>query len=267
MEHRLRPKRALSQNFLVDRTVANKIVRAANITANDHVIEIGPGMGALTEFIAQSPAVAVTAIDADQRSIEYCMQQPWTRTGITYVHEDVRNVNPNALTMGNAAVLIGNLPYHLSSEILFWVLENRRSFRTAVLMLQREVARRVVACPGTKDYGILSVAFWFGSDARIRFDVKPGSFFPRPKVTSSVLHLRLQHEDRESVPFSEFHTFVRAAFSQRRKVLSNSLRAWANNRQLYLADENVDLARTRAEELHPEQLLHLFQRLKKKPSL
>jgi 16S rRNA (adenine1518-N6/adenine1519-N6)-dimethyltransferase len=253
------PKKRFSQNFLTDVATARRIVDVLGIEDGDTVIEIGPGTGALTRWLTESKAKRLIAVDVDQRAIEHCRQQPWAQR-VEFVLADVRTLDPTTLLAGQRGLLIGNLPYNISSDLIFWFLEHRSSFRAAVVMLQKEVAQRLVARPGTKDYGILSVAMWQGAQADIAFQVKPGAFFPRPEVTSSVVHL-VPREVQIPVAQAPFHSFVRAAFSQRRKVLSNALRTWAASRKVELVDSVVRLDRTRAEELSPEELALLHLRL------
>jgi 16S rRNA (adenine1518-N6/adenine1519-N6)-dimethyltransferase len=256
------PKRQLSQNFLTDQTIAGKIVDSLGITAEDEVLEIGPGTGALTRWIAESSARRIVAVDLDQRAIEHCMAQPWSaKNRVEYIQSDVRSIDPGTIFKGKRGLLIGNLPYGISSDLLFWILEHRPHLKSCVIMLQREVARRLVARPGSKDYGILSVAVWQGAQAKILFNVNPGSFFPRPQVVSAVVGLQILENSPVDVDFKTFQVFVRAAFSQRRKVMSNALKAWAGQRRISLVDEVVQLEKARTEELLPEQLAHLFLRL------
>lgn len=255
------PRKKLSQNFLTNQAVARRIVDSLDISNKSTVVEIGPGTGALTRWLAESAAKRIVAIDVDERAIQHCNTQPWMSSKVQFVHADIRACALTELVGATKAQLIGNLPYGLSSEILFWILEHRAQFTNAVVMLQREVARRLVALPGSKEYGILSVALWFGTKAELLFTVQPGSFFPKPSVVSAVVSLKMRDEPPLQVDEKQFQTFVRAAFSQRRKVLSNSLKSWAGQRRILLADDHIPLEKTRAEELTPMQLAELFSRL------
>lgn len=256
------PKKHLSQNFLTDQGIARKIVEALPIDPASEVLEIGPGTGALTRWLAASTARRIVAVDIDSRAIAHCKEQPWSANNrVEFVQADVRSISPVAYFDHPPGLLLGNLPYGISSDLLFWILENRTYVSSAVIMLQREVARRLVAKPGSKDYGILSVAIWHGAAVETVMHVQPGSFFPKPSVTSSVVRLTMRPAPPVPVEFSAFQTFVRAAFSQRRKVLSNALKSWAALKNRYLTDTIIPLDKTRAEELQPEELAHLFQRL------
>lgn len=255
------PRKQLSQNFLTDQRVAQRIVDSLGIEDTDSVLEIGPGTGALTQWIARTPAKRIVAVDLDPRAIDHCKAQPWSAGRVEYLHADIRTVSPAELFPGERCLVLGNLPYGISSDLLFWILGNHASIRSAVIMVQREVARRLVASPGTKDYGILSVAVWQGAKADLLFHVQPGSFFPKPSVVSSVVKLDLYEKTRVPDQSADFQDFVRGAFSQRRKVLSNSLKSWASRHSNPLVDKVVALDKTRAEQLSPEQLAELFQRL------
>ncbi len=257
------PRKRFSQNFLTDPATARKIVNALEISPHDIVLEIGPGTGALTRWLAESPASTIHAWDVDQRAIDHCRAQPWGHRIVWHL-ADVRTVRPEALIQNPIAhpgLLVGNLPYSITSDLIFWYLEHRSAFRRAVIMVQREVARRLVARPGTKDYGALSVAVWQGAEAHIAFQVSPGAFYPKPEVTSSVVVINTRQKPVTAAPYAPFQQFVRAAFSQRRKVMSNSLRPWAAQQGVQLQDSVFDLSKVRAEQLEPEQLADLFLRL------
>lgn len=256
------PRKNLSQNFLTDQGIARRIVDALEIQPTSEVLEIGPGTGALTRWLAASNAKRICAVDLDSRAIQHCRQQTWSADKrVEYINADIRSVTPTSLFQSPPGLLLGNLPYGISIDLLFWILEHRQTFSHAVIMLQREVARRLTASPGSKDYGILSVAVWQGARARILLNVQPGSFFPRPSVVSSVVRLDILPEPPVAVDFDAFQTFVRAAFSQRRKVLANALKNWASSHALKLTDAIVVLEKTRAEQLAPIELAALYLRL------
>lgn len=269
------PQRRFSQNFLTDVGIARSIVASLALTADDVVAEIGPGKGALTTHLAESDAAEVVAIEIDARAVAFLQQQPWVLSG------RVRVVEADALTVQIGRLfpevdrehrcVIGNIPYAITSPLLFWMFEQRGSLGRGVLMMQREVARRCVANVGTKDYGILSVACWLHGTARLLFHVQPGSFFPRPSVTSSVVRFDLTAEAAHGLPREAFMDFVRSAFSQRRKVMTNALADWAHRQRVPIREDHVhagaDLARTRAEECSPEVLAQIFQSLKERHSI
>lgn len=263
------PKRQFSQNFLTDPNTADKIVSALDASPSDCVIEIGPGTGALTNRLVKSGA-HITAVDVDQRSIDHLRVEPWSKSPLlTLLHADILSLNVDRVCGGGAEgvngayvrKVIGNIPYAITSDILFWLFSQRRQLERAVIMMQREVAQRLVAEPRSKEYGVLSIAAWYASEPKILFHVKPGSFFPKPSVTSSVVLFRFRQTNVIDVEMEDFMAFVRGAFSQRRKVLSNSLRTYAQGRTMPDVDScgGVDLSRTRAEELTPMQLYDVFR--------
>lgn len=260
------PSRRFSQNFLTDVTIARRIVDALEASSEDAVIEIGPGKGALTVHLHASAAKQVVALELDHRAVEYLQSQSW----LDGVRMSV--LETDALKVQLVDVLpryerthrrvVGNLPYAITSPLLFWAFDQRADVGRAVFMMQREVARRCVAEVGTKDYGILSVACWLYSSAKILFHVQPGSFFPRPSVTSSVVRFDMHETTSMGLPAAEFMDFVRGAFSQRRKVMSNSLADWAARKRVDLRMHSrpagVDLSKTRAEECNPSLLGRMF---------
>lgn len=258
------PKRQFSQNFLTDPRTADKIVEALEASASDCIIEIGPGTGVLTQRLVKTQA-HITAVDVDQRSVDHIKAQPWAKSPLlNLLLTDVLTLEVG--TVCNAPTtskVIGNIPYAITSDILFWLFAQRRQLERAVIMMQREVAQRLVAEPRSKEYGILSVASWYAAEPRILFHVKPGSFFPKPSVTSSVVLFKFRPTDPIQATMDDFMVFVRAAFSQRRKVLSNALRSYAQGRPLTgSAVGGVDLGLTRAEELAPMQLYRVYQAIR-----
>lgn len=269
------PKRKFSQNFLTDVGIARSIVSSLALTGDDVVAEIGPGKGALTTHLAESAAAQVIAIEVDSRAVLFLQQQPWVVNGrVKVVEADALTIRIGELFPRHERehrCVIGNIPYAITSPLLFWMFEQRGSLGRGVMMMQREVARRCVANVGTKDYGILSVACWLHGTARLLFHVQPGSFFPRPSVTSSVVRFDLTAQTPHGLPQGPFMDFVRSAFSQRRKVMTNALADWAHRQRVPIREDHVhagaDLARTRAEECSPEVLAQIFQSLKERHSI
>lgn len=261
------PQRRYSQNFLTDVGIARNIVGALQLTPQDSVVEIGPGKGALTSHLVASPAKQISAIELDARAVEFLLDQPWGRSG------RVRIVQGDALTTRVTEIfpdearehrcIIGNIPYAITSPLLFWMFDQRHGASRAVFMMQREVARRCVANVGSKDYGILSVASWLYGEAKLMFHVQPGSFFPRPAITSSVVRFDLRDGTADGLPQRAFMDFVRSAFSQRRKVMTNALADWSGRNKVPLRDDSqhcgVDLARARAEECSPDLLGKIYR--------
>ncbi|WP_040516580.1 16S rRNA (adenine(1518)-N(6)/adenine(1519)-N(6))-dimethyltransferase RsmA [Gracilimonas tropica] len=213
-------KKSLGQHFLTDKMVLFQILDTIDADENTRVIEIGPGTGALTKWLAEK-FTDLHAIELDQRAVEVLKKE---LPDITIHEEDVLKVNWEELVDPDKKnIVVGNLPYYITSPILFDLMENRKLFTEAILMMQKEVAERLVAEASSKEYGILSVQTQLFSTPEILFDVHPHSFNPPPKVMSSVIKL---HFDKPDLPVSDdmIKKVVRTAFNQRRKKLSNSLK-------------------------------------------
>ncbi|SMO53766.1 16S rRNA (adenine(1518)-N(6)/adenine(1519)-N(6))-dimethyltransferase RsmA [Gracilimonas mengyeensis] len=213
-------KKSLGQHFLNDKLVIYQIMDAIGAEEADRVIEIGPGTGALTKWLAEKFS-DVHAIELDERAIKVLEQEV---ENVVIHKNDVLKVKwPEMIAPDKKNIVVGNLPYYITSQILFDLLENRELFSEAILMMQKEVAERLVAEPATKEYGILSVQTQLFCSPEILFDVAPRSFTPPPKVTSAVVKL---HFDKPDYPFADkkLKSIVRTAFNQRRKKLSNSLK-------------------------------------------
>ncbi len=255
----LRPKKSLGQNFLRDANIARKIVAAFNPRAGEVIVEIGPGEGALTSLLLAEGSRLVL-IELDDRAAAALVER-FAPSAVEVRHEDVLRTDLPALAAryGAALRVIGNIPYYITTPILFQILDHRSSVRDALLMMQKDVARRLVAGPGTKEYGILSVFCSLLTDARLLFDVPPGVFHPRPRVVSSVVHLTMLKEPRYALHNEEeFRSMVRSVFGKRRKTLRNSLK-------YFLGDdtplpEGWDLQR-RPEDLTVEELAGLSNAL------
>jgi 16S rRNA (adenine1518-N6/adenine1519-N6)-dimethyltransferase len=261
------PKKQFSQNFLTDVGIARNIVGQLGIESSDYVLEVGPGKGALTKLLLETEVAAVNAVDLDVRAIEYLKTQTWASDRrLQSSLQDALKVEISAVfphASRDHRKIIGNIPYAITSDLLFWAFSQHEAASRVVFMMQREVAKRCVGSPGSKDYGILSVATWLHSQAKIAFHVQPGSFFPRPEVTSSVISFALRQTLPMGLDGERFMDFVRSAFSQRRKVLSNALASWGArcNVPVRVIAGSVDLTKTRAEELSPENLAMLYLEL------
>lgn len=221
----IRANKALGQNFLIDMNIRKKIITAMEIEAGDYVLEIGPGTGSLTELLLDMD-VNLKVIEIDERAIQE-LEKLKTKRNFEIIQADVLKINFDNLFDNQRKVkLIGNLPYNISSQIIFKLFDNYQMFDLAVIMLQKEMARRLVAKKSTKDYGILTVNTELFSKTEILFDVSPNCFIPRPKVTSCISRLKLLDSNQFSKSeLKEIQTLIKVAFNQRRKMLSNSLKS------------------------------------------
>lgn len=218
-----RTKKRFGQHFLHDRTVIDKIITAAQLDLQKQVVEIGPGLGVLTDqLLTRSAHVQVMEIDRDL--IERLEARNDSR--LTVHAGDVLKLPWRDLFTQPSYILVANLPYNISSQIVFRLIEHRDLFQRMVLMFQREVGERLVATPGGKDYGILSVLSQLWYDIKTVTLVKPGAFTPPPKVDSIVLNFQpLQSPRVDPVDEVLFKKVVKGAFTQRRKTIRNSLLA------------------------------------------
>jgi len=256
-------RHALGQHFLNNEGVLRKIVAAVDPRPEDLIVEVGAGRGILTARLAAG-AGRVIAVEKDEKLI------PGLRNGmpanVEVVHGDILRLDLGEIARKagvTALRLVGNIPYSISSPLLFRVLDDRTLLSDCVFLLQKEVAERVTAGPGTKSYAPLGILLQGEFEAKIAFTVAPGSFSPPPKVQSALLTLR-----RRSVPLhpgaadEPYRAFLRAAFAERRKMLWKNLSRRATPAALEAAYGSLGLARsTRAEELSPDSLFALYRGL------
>ena len=255
------PNKRLGQNFLIDPNIVRKIVALAELNPSDHVLEIGPGRGILTEALCRA-AGRVTAIEVDPRLHAHLETRQSKLPNVELVCEDALVYPIESLPIGT--VVVANLPYYISTPLLFRLLNQRGLFPRMVLMLQDEVADRLVAKPGGSDYGVLSVMAQYAADITKSFRVSAQCFRPRPEVGSAVVLLRTHKRTRVSQQEGfAFRALVKAAFAHRRKTLVNSLRD--EGYELHLVAETLqrlDITPTRrAETLSVEDFLRFARAL------
>lgn len=215
-----RAQKRFGQNFLVSPTIITRIVELVGLTPNDTVVEIGPGQGALTVPLAETGA-RVVAVEFDRDLIAGLSENLRQYEQVTVLNQDFLKFEPTAHGL-EKFVLVGNLPYNLSSPVIEWTTRHAEQVERAVFMLQKEVAERLCSSPGGKDWSPLAIFTQLVFEAQRRFDVSPEHFRPRPKVTSSVVEL-IPKADRITEFPPMFETVVRSAFHQRRKQLVNNL--------------------------------------------
>jgi dimethyladenosine transferase len=223
---RLRASKRLGQNFLIDAGVVRGIVEAAELSPADTVLEIGPGIGTLTQGLAETGA-RIVAVELDKKLPAVLAETLKGYDNVTIVPGDILKLNiPEILGRkdGESFKVAANLPYYITTPIIMTLLEQRLPIERLVAMVQKEVAVRMTARPGSKDYGALSVAVQYFTEPRMVMDVPPRSFMPAPEVTSTVIACRVR-ETPAAVPADEklFFRLIRAAFGQRRKTLLNAL--------------------------------------------
>jgi len=264
-EFAFRPKKSLGQNFLVHERVLDAIVRLLDLTADDEVLEIGPGLGFLTRRLLER-AGRVYAVEVDPTLIAWMKRAGLAdHPSLRLIHGDILETPLETILPQRPIKLAANLPYSISSPALFRLLEGYRHFSTWVLMLQKEVADRIASGPGTKAYGTLSV--WCQMHARIvgKMTVSPEAFFPRPKVQSTILKLDLYPEPlvgREHL--ATLRGLIRAAFGHRRKTLAGNLVSWLKRErpeiEAFLTACGVD-PRRRGETLSIDEFIRMTRAL------
>ncbi len=227
---KLRASKRLGQNFLIDRSIVRGIVDAADIVDGEPVLEIGPGIGTLTQGLLEAGA-HVTAVELDKKLPDVLAETLKGYDNLSIVQGDILKVDINQLMGGKNFKVVANLPYYITSQIILTLLEQRLPITRLVTMVQREVAERMIANPenlspndSAKIYGALSVAVQYFTEPRIIFDVPPTAFMPSPEVTSSVIVCDVRSQPPVEIADEKlFFRVVRGAFGQRRKTVINSL--------------------------------------------
>lgn len=239
----IKMSKKLGQNFLIKRGIVDEIVRAAELTPGEPVLEVGPGIGTLTQGLAQSGA-DVTAIELDRRLLEVLDTTLASYDNVRIVHGDVLKLDVPTIMNHKPFKVVANLPYYITTPIIMSLLESKLPIERLVVMVQKEVALRMVAQPGTKDYGALSVAVQYYTEPDIVLDVPPKSFLPAPAVTSSVIRCVLRDKPPVDVIDEKlFFHVVKAGFAQRRKTFANTMKTTGLSRdriEELLAKANID---------------------------
>jgi 16S rRNA (adenine1518-N6/adenine1519-N6)-dimethyltransferase len=257
---RIYPKKSLGQNYLTDENISRNIVNSFDIKKDDYVIEIGAGQGALTKYLLEKTS-NLTAIELDENNCRILKNK---FPGLKILNEDFLKIDihrflelettglPRRFTPRNLRV-IGNIPYNITSEIVFKLIDNRQVIKDAQLMIQEEVARRLASRPGSKEYGIPSVLVQAFSKPGLKFKVSRNCFYPKPNVDSRIIYFDFAESREKEITNTEFFKrFVKASFSSRRKTMRNSLKPL----NLELNKSDFDFSR-RAESLSVKEFIDL----------
>jgi len=250
----VKPKKSLGQHFLTDKNIAQKIVNSLTWQGYDKALEIGPGMGILTEILLALPDKEMRYVEIDRTSVEYL------NTRFPNVHEKILNADilevPLSDIFPQPFAIIGNFPYNISSQLFFRILDHRNLVVETVCMIQKEVATRIASPPGSRAYGILSVLLQAFYEIEYLFSVPPQVFNPPPRVNSAVIRLRRNSTVKLDCHEGYFHKVVKTAFNQRRKTLRNSLKNLTGN-----LDTSEALWQKRPEQLGVQDFVKLTRLL------
>lgn len=236
-------QKRFGQNFLVDTHVLERIIRAAGLTKEDMVLEIGPGIGTMTQYLAEN-AGRVVAVEIDSNLIPILKETLQAYDNVTVLNEDILKVDIRALAEeyngGRPIKVVANLPYYITTPIIMGLFESQVPIDNITVMVQKEVAERMQAGPGTKDYGALSLAVQYYAEPYIVANVPPNCFIPRPNVGSAVIRLTRHQEMPVKVKDEKLmFSLIRASFNQRRKTLQNGL---SNSAELSFSKEEIAAA-------------------------
>ena len=237
-------QKKFGQNFLIDTHVLDKIMRAAEVTKEDLVLEVGPGIGTLTQYLCEN-ARQVVAVEIDKMLIPILKEDTLSAyDNVEIINNDILKIDIKQLVEekneGRPVKVVANLPYYITTPIVMTLLEQDLPIESITVMVQKEVAERMQAAPGTKDYGALSLAVQYRADTYIAANVPPNCFMPRPAVGSCVIRLKKKLEPAVSVKSPELmFKLIRAAFNQRRKTLLNAL---SNSGEVPFTKEELGIA-------------------------
>ena len=247
------PKKHLGQNFLSDPSILIRIISAADVSPGDTIVEIGPGPGRMTRMLAER-VKRLIAIELDRDLYQQLAGDFIAYRNVEIVHGDVLQFPFEALDVFK---VVANIPYYITTPIIFRLIEARRTLESMTLTIQKEVAQRIVAAPGSKDYGVLSISTQFHTEPELKFIIPKEAFRPMPKVDSAVIRMMMRKEPAVSVPDETvFFRVVKTAFSQRRKTLSNSLKPLSKDIKDVLHRAGIDPQR-RPETMDLEEFAYL----------
>ena len=265
-KEKIKPRKSLSQNFLINDNAGKRIVDSLNLTRNEAVLEIGPGKGALTKYLVEKSG-KVVGVEIDGNLCDFLKRRFPSAKNLEIIHQDFLKIDLKRVILPHRKIkIIGNLPYQITSPVLALLFQNRKRITMAVLMVQKEVAQRICGKPGTKSWSPLSIGIQLYSDPEILFRLKPSSFMPSPQVESAVIKLSFLRKPKIKIEDEKFFFIVvKAAFSQRRKMILNSVSSSLDLKKEMvlkaLKRSNID-PKTRAEDLTIEELSSLALNMK-----
>jgi 16S rRNA (adenine1518-N6/adenine1519-N6)-dimethyltransferase len=252
------PKRHLGQVFLYDPSILRRIVQVAQLSEEDLIVEIGPGLGRLTKMLAER-VKNVIAIELDEELFEELKVQLADYNNVKLIHGDALKYAYENLPEFK---VVANIPYYITTPLIFRLLDTRKNLKSMTLTIQKEVAERIVAASGGKDYGVLSVMVQYYAEPKLKFIIPKGAFRPVPKIDSALVHFKILGKPSVQVKDEEFFfRVVKMAFSQRRKMISNALRGLREDIKGKLAEAGIDPNR-RPETLSIEEFARLSDILK-----
>ncbi len=257
-----RPKKFLGQNFLVDENIAKKIVSSMEIKPDDYVIEIGPGQSSLTKYLVTLTENFI-AVEIDKHIVARLRAEG----KVDVIHKDFLDLDFDTdlskfTDKSKKLKIIGNIPYNITSQILFMLFDNAAKVDSALLMMQKEVAKRLAAVPNTKDYGILAIQTQVFTSPKLLFNVPPTAFFPKPKIDSTVVKFNFHNEKHKIENYPLFKSLVKASFGQRRKTMRNSLKKFFEDNKLSFDNFDFDFSR-RAESVSIDEYIMLNDSINK----
>ena len=237
-KHNFKLSKSLGQNFLIDGNIVRSIVEKGGITEKDFILEIGPGIGTLTEELSIK-AKYVVGIELDEALLPILKETLRERKNVEIIHGDILKIDLEELFhkefKGESIKIVPNLPYYITTPIIGRLLEEELNIQGIIVMIQKEVARRMIAKPNSKDYGALSIFVQYYTDPEIILNVPRSVFLPKPKVDSSVIRLNLKNQKMKVENKEIFFKVVRSAFNQRRKTIQNSL----SSKELNISKEKI----------------------------
>ena len=259
---KFKAKKSLGQNFLIDKNIIKKIIQEGKITANETVLEIGPGTGNLTEEIIKQKPKKIILIEKDNKLSEELLLKFGNTVEI--INDDILEIEENNLSLDQILVF-GNLPYNISTKILTkWIcnVKNKFWFKKLILMFQKEVADRIVAEVNTKNYGRLSVISQWKMNIKKIIDIKPYSFYPKPKILSTLLEFTPKNSFIHINDIKNLEKITKTLFNKRRKMIKNSIFNIVNKEDLSRINFNINL-NSRPENIKPEEYYFLAKEIEK----